>query len=115
MKQKGVAVRVIDIYCVKPLDAAALAAAVRATGGRQVTDEDNYPEGGLGEAVVQSLAESGVQITALRQLAVTRVPHSGKPDELIEAFGISAKHRRRRRRANSASQELGARFAGVFR
>jgi transketolase len=27
-----------------------------------------------------------------RQLAVERMPHSGKPDELVDAFGISARH-----------------------
>jgi transketolase len=25
-------------------------------------------------------------------LAVRNMPHSGKPDELVDAFGISAKH-----------------------
>ena len=82
----------IDLYCVKPLDAAALAENVRATGGRLVTVEDHYHEGGLGEAVITALAEAGVALTAVRRLAVDRVPHSGKPDELLEAFGISAKH-----------------------
>jgi transketolase len=27
----------------------------------------------------------------VRRLAVDRVPHSGKPEELLEAFGISAR------------------------
>jgi transketolase C-terminal domain/subunit len=30
--------------------------------------------------------------SALRHLAVRRVPHSGKADELLDKFGISAKH-----------------------
>jgi transketolase len=25
-------------------------------------------------------------------IAVTQMPHSGKPDELVDAFGISARH-----------------------
>jgi transketolase len=92
LKSRGTAIRVIDLYCVKPLDTAALAENVRATGGRVVTVEDHYAEGGLGEAVVTALAESGVALAAVRRLNVDRVPHSGKSAELIEAFGISAKH-----------------------
>src|ERR1700722_13437373 len=92
LKSRGTAIRVIDLYCVKPLDTAALAENVRATGGRVVTVEDHYAQGGLGEAVVTALADAGVALAAVRRLAVDRVPHSGKPAELIEAFGISAKH-----------------------
>lgn len=87
-----IAIRVIDLYCVKPLDGAALAANVRATGGRVVTVEDHYYEGGLGETVLTALAEAGVQLAAAKRLAVDRVPHSGKPEELLDLFGISAKH-----------------------
>jgi len=89
---RGVAIRVIDLYSVKPLDVAALAENVRATGGRLITVEDHYHEGGLGEAVITALAESGVALSAVKRLAVDRVPHSGQENELLEAFGISAKH-----------------------
>jgi transketolase len=92
LKARGIVVRVIDLYCVKPLDTAALADNVRATGGRVVTVEDHYAEGGIGEAVLSALALAGVALTGVRHLSVDRVPHSGKPEELVEAFGISAKH-----------------------
>jgi transketolase len=92
LKSRGVGIRVLDLYCVKPLDTAALAEHVRVTGGRLVTVEDHYAEGGLGEAVLADLAEAGVPLSAVRRLAVARVPHSGKPDELVDAFGISARH-----------------------
>jgi transketolase len=92
LQGRGIAARVIDLYCVKPLDVAALAENVRATGGRLITVEDHYREGGLGEAVVAALGEADVPLSAVRHLAVDRVPHSGKPDELLEAFGISARH-----------------------
>src|SRR5216683_108070 len=88
LKAKGIAVRVIDLYCVKPIDGAALGRQVRATAGRLITVEDHYAEGGLGEAVVAAVVAAGVPLAAVRNLAVTRVPHSGKPDELVEAFGI---------------------------
>ena len=92
LKASGITARVIDLYCLKPLDTAALAENVRATGGRLVTVEDHYAEGGLGETVLTALAEAGVPLAAVRRLDVDRVPHSGQPDELVDAFGISARH-----------------------
>jgi len=88
---QGVAIRVIDLYCVKPLDAAALASQASATAGRVITVEDHYAEGGLGEAVFAALATTGVSLNAARRLAVSGVPHSGKSEELLDAFGISWK------------------------
>jgi len=92
LKARGIAARVIDLYCVKPVDGAALGAHVQATGGRLITVEDHYPEGGVGEAVIGALAEAGLAPAKYTRLAVREVPHSGKPDELVDAFGISARH-----------------------
>ena len=89
---KGIAIRVIDLYCVKPIDAPALGEHVRASGGRVVSVEDHYPEGGLGEAALGALISDGIPLSAARRLAVGRVPHSGKAEELLDAFGISARH-----------------------
>jgi transketolase len=92
LKPRGVAIRVIDLYSVKPLNAAALGEQVRAAGGHLITVEDHYAEGGLGEAVLSASSTNGIALASAKQLAVTRVPHSGKPEELLEAFGISARH-----------------------
>ncbi|MBI3405142.1 MAG: transketolase, partial [Acidobacteria bacterium] len=92
LKAEGIAVRVIDLYCLKPIDGKALGEHVRATGGRLITVEDHFPEGGIGECVTAALVEASVTITAMKRLAVNGVPHSGKPDELVDAFGISANH-----------------------
>src|ERR1700733_6264203 len=92
LKSAGTAVRVIHLYCVKPLDGTALAAEITATGGRLVTVEDHWAEGGIGEAVLAALAQANAAPAISRLLAVRNMPHSGKPDELIDAFGISAKH-----------------------
>jgi transketolase len=40
---------------------------------------------------VAALTEAGTALTAVRHLAVNRVPHSGPPTELLDKFGISAK------------------------
>jgi transketolase len=92
LKSQGTAIRVIDLYCVKPIDGKAIAEQIQATGGRLVTVEDHWPEGGVGEAVLSALAQAGVAPTKSRLLAVRDMPHSGKPDELVDAFGISARH-----------------------
>ena len=47
---------------------------------------------GIGEAVLSALAEAGALPAKFKHLAVPRVPHSGKADELLEKFGISASH-----------------------
>jgi transketolase len=92
LKSQGTVIRVIDLYCVKPIDGKALADQIRATGERLVTAEDHWPEGGLGEAVLSALAQAGVAPFKSRLLAVNGMPHSGKPDQLLDKFGISARH-----------------------
>jgi transketolase len=77
---------------VKPIDGKALAAEISATGGRLITVEDHWAEGGIGEAVLSALAQVGATPSKFRLLAVREMPHSGKPEELVDAFGISARH-----------------------
>jgi transketolase len=81
----GVSVRVIDAYSIKPIDAQTLVAA----GERLVTVEDHWPEGGLGDAVLGALAEAGAS-PRVTKLAVTGLPRSGKPADLMKAAGIDA-------------------------
>jgi len=82
------AVRVIDAYSVKPIDAAALVRALRATG-LVVVAEDHWIDGGLGDAVLQALAGEGELSGRVLKLAVTEMPGSGKPEELRDWAGIS--------------------------
>jgi transketolase len=86
---QGIRARVIDLYSVKPVDAATLRAAANATGGRLVTVEDHRPEGGLGDAVLSALAEVGEPVRVVK-LAVDLMPGSGTPAELQQAAGIDA-------------------------
>jgi transketolase len=92
LRKDNMAIRVIDLYCVKPIDSKALAAQVKATQGKFITVEDRFDEGGIGEAVLTAMAEAGQPATNSKRLAVRGMPHSGKPDQLLDAFGISAKH-----------------------
>merc|ERR1712202_59782 len=86
----GVNIRVMDLFTIKPLDWAAVQTHSAACGGRVVTVEDHYPEGGLGDSVLASLAT--LRNTVVKKLAVNAVPRSGPPAELLEMFGISANH-----------------------
>ena len=86
---EGISARVIDLYSVKPLDLETLTAASEATSGRLVTVEDHWPEGGLGSAVVDAFADADVRPRVVK-LAVTHLPGSGTPAELVNECGIGA-------------------------
>jgi transketolase len=91
LADEGISARVIDLYSIKPLDAETLRDAAEVTGGRIVTVEDHWAEGGLGEAVLAAFAEAEER-PRVKVLAVTGMPHSGKPAELLAAAGIDADH-----------------------
>ncbi|MCX6574328.1 MAG: transketolase [Candidatus Aminicenantes bacterium] len=88
LKKEGLGLRVIDAYSVQPLDEATILREVAETGGRAVVVEDHYAAGGLGGAVAQALAGRA----SLVHLCIRELPRSGKPDELLERYGISASH-----------------------
>ena len=91
LKSAGVNIRVIDLYSVKPIDKATLARAARETGTLVVV-EDHWFEGGMGDAVLDALTDSGTALPKVVKLAVRSMPGSGTPDELLDAAGISARH-----------------------
>jgi transketolase len=91
LQESGVAVRVIDAYSIKPIDADTLRAAAQATEGNVVAVEDHWPEGGLGEAALSALSEEADTLH-FEHLAVNIMPGSGKSEELMDAAGISANH-----------------------
>jgi transketolase len=88
LADQGVAVRVVDAYSVKPVDAATVLAAAARTP-LVVTVEDHYPEGGLGSAVAEVLAEAGSPARLVR-LAVSDVPGSGPSSAIAGVVGIDA-------------------------
>lgn len=92
LADERITARVIDCYSIKPLDAATVAAAVGATGGRVVVVEDHHPEGGLGSAVLDALVARGLADIRLAHLAVRGMPGSGTARELLGWAGIDADH-----------------------
>jgi len=88
LADEGINARVIDLYSLKPVDAETVRDAARETGAI-VTVEDHWPEGGIGDAVLEALAEQQPHPPVVK-LAVRDMPGSGTPAELLHAAGIDA-------------------------
>ena len=92
LAHEDIAVRVIDLYTVKPIDTDTLADAVRATMAASWSWRITGFEGGIGDAVLAALAERGMGELRYRHLAVRKMPGSGKPVEMLDDAGISTVH-----------------------
>jgi transketolase len=90
LKAENITIRVIDPFTLKPIDTELLIASAKATGGRVITVEDHYFEGGLGEAVAGALTTIKSDVI-VRRLAVSAVPRSGPGSVLMDKFNISAR------------------------
>jgi transketolase len=87
---EGINARVVDLYSLKPVDKKTLAGAISEVG-KLVVAEDHYPEGGLAAAILEAMADHPDHFL-LAHCAVQGLPGSGKPEELMDAAGISASH-----------------------
>jgi transketolase len=85
LAKEGIAIRVIDLYSVKPVDEDTLEKAAAETK-RLLTVEDHSVYGGIGEAVAAAVAGRA----PVRRLGVRDIPRSGKPAELMAVHGIDA-------------------------
>ena len=88
LKAAGIDVRILDLYSVVPIDLQTLQQSAKATHGRVLTVEDHYLHGGIGDAVLSALASEGIKVY---KMGIQQIPHSGKPDQLIDHYGISAR------------------------
>jgi transketolase len=89
LQKENISVRVLDLYSIKPIDSATLEK-IAVEVPIILVVEDHYAEGGIAEAVQSCLR------TSVNSLAVTKMPRSGKPEELmafeqIDAAAIAAK------------------------
>ena len=109
LQVEGIAIRVIDAYSVKPIDAAGLWEAARATNYQVIVVEDHWLEGGLGDAVLEAFSstpqeEEKGRIPAVTKLAVHRMPGSGTPARAAgSGWYRCSPHRCCRAQARSAS------------
>ena len=88
--ERGIEARVVDLHTVKPLDRALITRCARETGAI-VTAEEHQVNGGLGGAVAEAVVRS--HPVPMEFVAVMdRFGQSGKPGELMEVFGLTARH-----------------------
>jgi transketolase len=87
LRDQGIAIRVIDLFSIKPIDREELVRSTREAGGIVITVEDHYEHGGLGDAVFAALAGEPFRG---HKLAVREIPRSGKEQELLAKFGIDS-------------------------
>lgn len=87
---EGVDAGVLNIHTIKPLDVEAVTDAARRTGAI-VTVEEHSIIGGLGSAVAEVLAENH-PVPMVRVGIRDVFGESGKPDELMEKFGLTPAH-----------------------
>jgi transketolase len=89
LEREGIAARVVDLHTVKPLDRALIERCARETGAI-VTAEEHQVNGGLGGAVSEVVVQScpvPMELVAVHD----RFGQSGKPAELMDAFGLRAR------------------------
>ncbi|WP_298180746.1 transketolase [Saccharomonospora sp.] len=88
LADSGIRARVVDLYSIKPVDVATLRAAAADTG-RIVTVEDHWPQGGLGDAVLDAFTGT-TAMPAVIKLGVLALPGSATPTEQLQHAGIDA-------------------------
>ena len=85
LKAEGIAIRVVDLFSIKPIDESTLRTAGSETNNLIITVEDHSAWGGIGDAIASAVSSAGIRV---HQLAVREVPRSGKSEELLAAYGI---------------------------
>lgn len=87
LQAKGISVDVVHVPTIKPLDDETILASVRKTG-RVVTAEEAQIKGGFGGAIAELLSEK-LPTPLMRIGMEDRFGESGKPDELLDHFGLT--------------------------
>lgn len=89
LKEEGVSLRVIDMHTIKPIDAEIIVKAAKETKGI-VTAEEHSVIGGLASAVAEVVVRCCPAKMAFVGIQDT-FGESGKPGELMEKYGLTAK------------------------
>ncbi|MFN7133688.1 MAG: transketolase family protein [Myxococcales bacterium] len=89
LKAQGIAARVVNVHTLKPIDRDAIIDAAKSCKGGILTVEDHQIVGGLGSAVAEVLAESGIGAKLYRH-GLDAFGESGTPEELYAHFELDA-------------------------
>lgn len=90
LAKDGISAEVVHVPTIKPLDGQTILASVSKTN-RVLTIEEAQINGGLGGVVAELLSEN-YPARLVRMGIKDRFGESGSPDELLEKFGLTAKH-----------------------
>ncbi len=90
LEKQKITARVINCHTIKPIDAKTIIAAARDCGA-VVTVEEHQVMGGMGSAVCEVLA-ANYPVPVEMIGAQDTFGESGQPDELLEKYGMKAKH-----------------------
>lgn len=88
LAEEGIKIKVINMHTIKPLDKKAVIDAAHECGVI-VTAEEHSIIGGLGSAVCEAVCESN-PVPVLRVGIKDKFGQSGKPAELLKAYGLTA-------------------------
>lgn len=100
LKKENIEAAVVNISTIKPIDAELVSILARSTGA-VMTAEDHNVIGGLGDAVLDVIAEAGIPV-AFKKIGVRdHFAETGSQKELFEKYGLSAHHI-----ANAAKETL---------
>ena len=89
LKAEGIDARVINIHTIKPIDEEIITKAAKETGAI-VTAEEHYIMGGLGSAVTEVVCKNAP--CPVKIIGTESFGQSGKPNELFEAYGLTAEN-----------------------
>ena len=89
LAKEGINARVINIHTIKPIDEELIIKAAKETGVI-VTAEEHSIIGGLGSAVAEVVSEK-CPVPVLRVGVKDTFGESGKPNELLEKYGLTSK------------------------
>jgi len=90
LEEEGIHVRVLDCYCINPIDKDTLIKCTQQTSRAiLITVEDHFAHGGMGDFVTDAVAAVDKPVL-VKKMAVGQVSHSGKMEELLELAGINA-------------------------
>lgn len=89
LEAKGISARVVDMYCIKPIDAELIEKCAKETGA-VVTAEEHSVIGGLGGAVAEVLAKAGCAVPTEMVGMQDRHGESGPYKDILHKYGMDA-------------------------
>jgi len=89
LKKENIAVAIIDLYSIKPLNRKTILEVANKSNKKIITVEDHYLAGGIGEVILSSVAKEDILIESLY---VDKIPRSATAEKLLSYEGINSEN-----------------------